>query len=101
MTTTAHVLEETRPRLLFFYSPTSGRSRRTEGHMAQVLQARGNHQTFNLTKISLKERPDLFERLKVDSEPTILVVENRRVKRRIVQPAGITSIREGLEEWLR
>jgi exoribonuclease II len=69
--------------------------------MAQVLQARGNHRTFRLTKVSLEDRPDLFERLKVDSEPTLVVIENRRVQRRIVQPASITSIREGLRDWLR
>lgn len=93
--------EDTRPRLLFFYSPRSGYSRRTEGHIAQVLQAGRNHDTFRRVRISMDDRPDLAELLEVDAEPTILVVEDRRVQRRIVQPKGVPAIRAGLADWLR
>lgn len=92
--------EDTRPRLIFFYSPKSGHSRRTEGHIAQVLQAGRNHDTFRRLRISMDDRPDFAEALQVDAEPTILVVENRRVQRRIVCPDGVPAIREGLAEWL-
>jgi thioredoxin-like negative regulator of GroEL len=90
-----------RPRLIFFYSPKSGHSRRTESHIAQVLQAGRNHDTFRRIRVSMEDRPELAEQLEVDAEPTILVVENRRVQRRIVQPKGVPAIRAGLSDWLR
>ena len=47
-----------RPRLVFFYSPVSGRCRRAEGFLAQVLQRRHNHETFDLHRVSVDTRPD-------------------------------------------
>ena len=38
-----------RPRLVFFYSRQSGRSRRAEGFLAQVLQRRRNFETFDVS----------------------------------------------------
>ena len=35
-----------KPGLVFFHSQRSGRSRRVEGYLAQVLQRRRNHATF-------------------------------------------------------
>ena len=89
-----------RPRLVFFYSHMSGRCRRTEGFLAQVLQRRRNHETFKLIRVSVEQRPDLVERFKVDSVPTILVVDGRRVRRRIVSPAGCRELEAKLEPWL-
>src|SRR5207244_5894219 len=37
-----------KPSLLFFHSAASGRCRRVEGFMAQVLQRRSNHETFKI-----------------------------------------------------
>jgi len=45
--------------LVFFYSPLSGRCRRVEGFIAQVLQRRRNHDTFELVRVSVDLRPDL------------------------------------------
>jgi thioredoxin-like negative regulator of GroEL len=90
-----------RPRLLFFYSPSSGRCRRTEAFIAQVLQHRRNHETFELIRVSVDRRPDLARRFAVDEVPTILIVEDRRVKRRIVQPRGCRELEEKLHPWLR
>jgi len=92
---------DTRPSLLFFYSPKSGYSRRTEGHIAQVLQAGRNHATFRQVRISMDDRPEFAQALEVDAEPTILVIEGRQVQRRIVRPRGVPAIREGLADWLR
>lgn len=94
------VAVDTRPSLLFFYSPKSGYSRRTEGHIAQVLQAGRNHDTFRRVRVSMDDRPEVAAALDVDAEPTILVIENRRVERRIVRPKGVPAIREGLAKWL-
>ena len=90
-----------RPRLVFFYSPVSGRCRRTEGFLAQVLQRRHNHDTFDMHRVSIEKRPDLAERFKVDAVPTIVVVEGRRIKRRIAAPSGCRELEAELAPWLR
>jgi thioredoxin-like negative regulator of GroEL len=92
---------QTRPRLIFFYSPRSGQCRRVEGFLAQVCQRRHNHETFDLTRVSVERRPDLAERFGVETLPTLLVVEGNRVQRRIVRPRGCRELEEGLRQWLR
>jgi thioredoxin-like negative regulator of GroEL len=97
-----HALEpEERPRLVFFYSPLSGRCRRVEGFIAQVLQRRGNHDTFELVRVPVDRRPDLAEKFRVDEVPTICVVEKRKLQRRIVAPRGCHELERELEPWLR
>jgi thioredoxin-like negative regulator of GroEL len=95
------VAVDNRPRLLFFYSPKSGYSRRTEGHIAQVLQAGRNHDTFRCLRISIDDRPEFAAAFEVNDEPTILVIDNQRIERRLVRPRGVPAIREGLAKWLR
>ena len=90
-----------RPRLLFFYSAASGSCRRVEGFLAQVLQRRRNHETFALVRISVDSRPDLAQHFHVETVPTIVVVEERRVKRRIVAPRGCRELESSLRPWLR
>jgi thioredoxin-like negative regulator of GroEL len=92
---------EERPRLVFFYSPLSGRCRRVEGFIAQVLQRRRNHDTFDLVRVSVERRPDLAEKFRVDEVPTICVVDGRKLKRRIVAPRGCRELEAELEPWLR
>lgn len=91
----------TRPRLLVFHSRVCGVCRRTEAHLAQVLQRRRNHQTFRVCSIALEERPDLFERFRITEVPTLLVVEDGRVRARVEQPRGPAAIRGSLARWLR
>jgi hypothetical protein len=89
-----------RPRLLFFYSPVSGRCRRTEAYIAQVLQRRHNHNTFDLYRIPVDRRPDLAERFRVDAVPAILVVQGRKVRLRISSPGGARELERQLKPWL-
>ncbi|MBV8561766.1 MAG: thioredoxin family protein [Actinobacteria bacterium] len=89
------------PKLVFFFSEQSGRCRRVEGFIAQVLQRRRNHETFDLVRVPVDRRPDLAERFRVDTVPTIVVVEGRRVKRRIVAPRGCRELEAELTPWLR
>ena len=91
---------EQRPRLVFFYSPLSGRCRRVEGFIAQVLQRRRNHETFDLVRVSVERRPDLAEKFRVEEVPTICVVDGRKLRRRIVAPKGCRELEEQLEPWL-
>jgi hypothetical protein len=91
---------QVRPRLVFFYSPLSGRCRRVEGFIAQVLQRRKNHETFELVRVSVERRPDLAEKFRIEEVPTICVVDGRKLKRRIVAPRGCRELEQELEPWL-
>ena len=90
-----------RPRLVFFYSPQSGRCRRAEGFLAQVLQRRHNHDTFDLIRVPVDSRPDLAERFRIEKVPTIVVVDGRKAKGRIIAPSGCRDLEEFLRPWLR
>jgi thiol-disulfide isomerase/thioredoxin len=90
-----------RPLLVFFQSSQSGRCRRVEGFLAQVLQRRHNHDTFRLVRVDVDERPELAERFRVERVPAVLVVENKRVKLRLVAPRGCRELEEALRPWLR
>ncbi|HZT15489.1 MAG TPA: thioredoxin family protein [Gaiellaceae bacterium] len=90
-----------KPKLIFFYSPLSGRCRRAEGFLAQVLQRRHNHETFDLVRVSVEKRPDLAQRFRIEALPTLLVVEARRVKGRMVAPSGCRELERFLRPWLR
>lgn len=89
-----------RPKLVLFYSPSSGRCRRVEGFIAQVLQRRRNHETFDLVRVSVDGHPDLAEKFRVAQVPTICVVENRKLRRRIVGPRGCRELERELQPWL-
>jgi hypothetical protein len=89
-----------RPRLLFFYSSVSGHCRRVEGYLAQVLQRRRNHDAFELVRVRVERRPDLAARFHVDAVPTLVVVEDRKVRKRIVTPTGCKELEEELTPWL-
>jgi thioredoxin-like negative regulator of GroEL len=91
----------TKPTLVFFYSPRSGRCRRVEGFLAQVLQRRRNHETFELYRIACDERPDLVERFGVEGTPTLVVVEDKRVQARLERPRGCREIERFLGPWLK
>jgi thioredoxin-like negative regulator of GroEL len=89
-----------RPLLCFVYSPTSGPSRRAEGFLAQVLQRRKNHQTFLVQRINCVDRPDLAKKLGAETVPSLVVVENRRVRARLERVSGCKEIEHLLEPWL-
>ena len=89
-----------RPRLVFFYSPRSGRCRRVEAFIAQVLQRRSNHDTFDVVRVSVERYPDLAEKFHIDQVPTICVLEGRKLCRRIVAPRGCRELERELEPWL-
>ena len=90
-----------KPGLVFFHSSVSGRCRRVEGFLAQVLQRRRNHETFRFYSVASEERPDLVERFAVDSLPTLVVVENKQVRARLEGPRGCREIERFLAPWLQ
>ena len=90
-----------RPRLVFFFAKASGRSRRVEGYLSQVLQRRRNHESFQVVKVDVDEHADLAERFRVEALPTLVVVENKRVRARLETPRGCRDIESLLAPWLR
>jgi thioredoxin-like negative regulator of GroEL len=102
-TATARAIAEpaVKPTLVFLYSRLSGRSRRVEGFLAQVLQRRGNHDTFVLRQIEYETHLDLAARLGVEQPPALVVIEEKRVRARLEQPRGCTDITAVLAPWLK
>jgi thioredoxin-like negative regulator of GroEL len=90
-----------RPLLLMFHSERSGQCRRVESWLAQTLQRRGNHKTFDLRSIALEEHPALHERFRVREVPTLVVVEEQRVVARLSRPRKGAEIEALLGPWLR
>ena len=91
---------EQKPKLVFFHSTLSGNCRRVEGFLAQVLQRRRNHGTFRVVRVSEEERPDLLERFKIDTVPTLVVVQGKAVAGRLERPRGCRDIEGFLSPWL-
>jgi thioredoxin-like negative regulator of GroEL len=92
---------DNRPKLLFFCTNSSGRSRRIEGYLAGVLQRRRNHDTFQLHRIDYHTRADLVHRCGIQQPPALVVIENGHVLARIQQPRGSKEIQDALAPWLR
>ena len=91
----------TKPILILFTSTREGRSRRAEGFLAQVLQRRRNHETFQVRYVAREERPDLLQKFRIEQTPALVVVEQKRVRGRLAQPRGCEQIQTFLAPWLR
>jgi thioredoxin-like negative regulator of GroEL len=102
---TANRLAEARrpahPKLVFVYGKTSGRSRQLESSLAQVLQHRHNHDTFDLVRVCAESHPKLVEQLEVKELPTLLVIEERAISLRLETPSGRAEIQAALRRWLK
>jgi thioredoxin 1 len=89
------------PKLALFYSARSGRCRRVEGFVAQVLQRRQNHNTFRIVRVAQDEYPELFERFGVELVPTLLLIEDKKVEGRLESPRNCREIEQFLAPWLK
>ena len=90
-----------KPSLLFFHSEASGRCRRVEGFMAQVLQRRSNHDTFKVVHIDADQQSELVERFRIESIPTLVVVADKRAQAWLSNPQGCRDIEKFLAPWLQ
>ena len=97
---TAGATATTKPSLVYFHSSRSGYCRRVEAFLAQVLQRRRNHETFRLIRVDSEHRPDLVERFAVTTIPSLVVVEEKRVRATLEYPRGCRDIEEFLAPWL-
>ena len=68
---------EEKPLLLFFYSPTSGPSRRLDG-LVSCLYVR-ERARMRLRKIDVSTSQDIAERLRIKTVPTLVLVKSRKV----------------------
>ena len=91
----------TKPQLVFFHTAASGRCRRVEGFLAQVLQRRANHETFDVYRVDVEKDGDLVERFRIGTVPTLVVVEEKRLQGRLESPRGCRDIEKLLDPWLR
>ena len=75
-------------KLVFFYSEQSGRSRRVEGFLAQVLQRRQNHETFELVRVSVERHPERFSRKARRPSCPSSLVRRSAIQRAVSGPSG-------------
>ena len=90
-----------KPGLVFLQDSSSGRCRRVEGFLAQVLQRRSNHDTFKMYTVDVEKQAELASRFGVKTVPTLLVVEAKQVRGRLEEPRGCRDIEAFLAPWLR
>ena len=91
----------TEPKLLYFYSPKSGPSRRVEAFLDQVLQERQNHGVFSRGRVDVDRTPQLAEHFDVEDLPAILVLEDGQVVQKVEGRVSVGCIRDALSPWLR
>ena len=89
-----------KPRLLFFYSKTSGDSRRADGYLSQVLQRRQSFKAFNVIRVDIASLPELVKKLEVTEVPTLLVVEGGRVTGRLAGRHSVSAMQDFLQPWV-
>ena len=88
------------PGLIFFFSGSSGRCRRVESFLAQVLQRRANHDTFKLYSVDVEKHPQLAKRFKIGDVPVLCVIEEKTLRGRLDQPKSGREIETFLAPWL-
>ncbi|MDX6630823.1 MAG: hypothetical protein QOH00_3069 [Gaiellales bacterium] len=100
VTTQPKSLSTAQPKLLYFYSPKSGLSRRVEAFLDQVLQERRNHKAFSRARVDVDRIPQLARHFEVGDVPAIVVLEEGRVVRKVEGRVSVGRIRDTLGPWL-
>ena len=90
--------EDRRPLLVFFGASRSGPARRMESLMAHL--ARKERARLRVTAIDVEEQPELAERFRVKTVPTIALVKGKRVVERIEGRASAPKIERMLDAHL-
>jgi len=92
------VNDEARPLLVFFTSERSGPARRMESLLAHL--ARKERARLRTARVDIDESPELAERFRVDSVPTLVLVKGKRTVARIEGRASAPRIEQMLEPHL-
>jgi thioredoxin 1 len=87
-----------RPLLVFFGAAHSGPARRMESLVAHV--ARKERARLRVTAVDIDKQPELAERFRVTTVPTLALVKDKRVVGRLEGRVSAPRIWELLEEHL-
>jgi thioredoxin-like negative regulator of GroEL len=92
------VAEDTRPLLIFFSASHSGPARRMESLMAHL--ARKERARLRVTAVDVEEQPELAERFRIRTVPTLALVKGKRVVERLEGRASAPRIERMLAPHL-
>jgi thioredoxin-like negative regulator of GroEL len=91
-------VDEVRPLLVFFCSQRSGPARRMESLLAHL--ARKERARLRILRVDVDEQPELAERFRVDTVPTLVLVIGKRVVGRLEGRVSQPRIESMLEPHL-
>ena len=89
---------DSRPLLVFFGATHSGPARRMESLMAHL--ARKERDRLRVTSVDVNQEPELAERFRVTTVPTLALVKGKRVVERLEGRASAPRIERMLEPHL-
>jgi thioredoxin-like negative regulator of GroEL len=89
---------DSRPLLVFFGASHSGPARRMESLVAHL--ARKERARLRVTQVDVNEQPELAERFRVETVPTIALVKGKRVVDRLEGRVSAPRIERMLEPHL-
>ena len=90
--------QDTRPLLVFFTSERSGPARRMESLLAHL--ARKERRRLRTARVDVDKQPELAEKFKVESVPTLVLVKDKRVVDRLDGRVSAPRIEAMLEPHL-
>jgi thioredoxin-like negative regulator of GroEL len=91
-------VNEVRPLLVFFFSQRSGPARRMESLLAHL--ARKERSRLRVMCVDVDDQPELAQRFRVTTVPTLVLVKGKRVVDRIDGRASAPKIESMLEPHL-
>jgi thioredoxin 2 len=91
--------QDPKPLLVFFSSSRSGPARRMESLLAHL--ARKERQRLVVRSVDIEASPELAERFKIDTVPTLLLVKDKRVVARLAGRASAPKIERMLAGHLQ
>jgi thioredoxin-like negative regulator of GroEL len=86
------------PLLAFFTESRSGPARRMESLLAHL--ARKERGRLRVARVDIGEKPDLAQRLNVETVPTLLLIKEKRVVGRLEGRVSAPRIEQLLEQHL-
>jgi thioredoxin 1 len=89
---------DSRPLLIFFGAAHSGPARRMESLVAHV--ARKERARLRVTEVDVNQQPELAERFRVTTVPTLALVKDKRVVGRLEGRVSAPRIEQLLEAHL-
>jgi thioredoxin-like negative regulator of GroEL len=94
----SQVNDETRPLLVFFTSERSGPARRMESLLAHL--SRKERRRLRIARVDVDANPELAEKFKVASVPTLVLVKHKRAVDRLDGRVSAPKIERMLEPHL-